>query len=116
MTPGDISFNINEDLHKGQYALRKLYHESDRVLAVMYTSPQCGPCRTLKPMFKGVVGEYSGKMHYVEIDIEEDQEIAEAAGVSGTPTIQIFKNKERLHNLKGVKMKRDYRSMIEEAL
>lgn len=32
--------------------------------------------------------QYTGKVHYVEIDIEADAEIAEAAGVSGTPTVQ----------------------------
>ena len=48
----------------------------------------------------------------VEIDIEEDPQIAEAAGVAGTPTIQFFKNKERLQHLPGVKMKRDYRDII----
>ena len=55
-------------------------------------------------------------MHLVEIDIEQDQEIAEAAGVSGTPTIQFFKGKERLHHLPGVKMKREYRQLIDASL
>ena len=45
--------------HKGQYALRKLYHESERLLVVFYGSPQCGPCRTLKPIFNAVIDEYS---------------------------------------------------------
>jgi len=102
--------------HKGQYALRKLYHESDRLLVVFYSSPQCGPCRTLKPIFNAVVDEYTEKVHLVEIDIEEDQEIAEAAGVSGTPTIQFFKDKERLQHLPGVKMKREYRQLIDASL
>lgn len=102
--------------HKGQYALRKLYHESDRILAVMYTSPQCGPCRTLKPIFNSVVDEYNMKMHFVEIDIEEDAEIAIAAGVNSTPTVQFFYAKERLHHLPGVKMKKQYRKLIDEIL
>lgn len=102
--------------HQGQYALRKLYHESDRLLAVLYTSPQCGPCRTLKPIFNSVIEEYSGQVHFVEINIEQDPEIAEAAGVSGTPTIQFFKAKERIHHLPGVKMKKEYRSFIETAI
>lgn len=105
-------FDLKKDKHKGQYALRKLYHESDRLLAVIYTSPTCGPCRTLKPIFNAVVDEFKGKVHYVEIDIDKDSDIAEAAGVMGTPTIQMFKNKERLHNLPGVKMKREYRELI----
>ncbi|CAD7704052.1 unnamed protein product [Ostreobium quekettii] len=113
-TPEEEAFDILADKHKGQYALRKLYHESNRMLAVLYTSPQCGPCRTLKPMFHGVVEEFSGKMHLVEIDIEEDPEIAEAAGVTGTPTVQFFYLKERIHNLPGVKMKREYRELIRE--
>ncbi|WZY91509.1 hypothetical protein YC2023_063838 [Brassica napus] len=43
-----------------------------------------------------VVDEYHNDVHFVEIDIEEDQEIAEAAGIMGTPCVQFFKNKEML--------------------
>ena len=55
-------FDITEGRHKGQFALRKLYHESDRVIIVLYTSPTCGPCRTLKPIFSKVVDEYENKV------------------------------------------------------
>lgn len=55
------TFDISKDKHKGQYALRKLYHESTRPLAVLYTSPTCGPCRTLKPIFNSVLESYAGK-------------------------------------------------------
>lgn len=110
------TFDINQDKHRGQYALRRLYHESDRPIAVLYTSPTCGPCRSLKPIFNSVVQEYTGKIHYVEIDIEQDPEIAEAAGVNGTPTMQLFRDKERVQNVPGVKQKSQYRQMIEEAL
>jgi thioredoxin reductase (NADPH) len=106
-------FNLYADKHRGQYALRKLYHESDRLVAVLYTSPTCGPCRSLKPILNKVVDEYSGKIHLVEIDIAEDPEIAQAAGVNGTPTVQMFKNKDRVANLPGVKMKNEYRKLIE---
>ena len=37
-----------------QYALRKLYHESPRLICVLYTAPTCGPCRTLKPILSKV--------------------------------------------------------------
>lgn len=58
----------------------------------------------------------AGKLHYVEIDIEQDPEIAEAAGVNGTPTMQLFKDKERVQNVPGVKQKSQYRQMIEAVL
>jgi thioredoxin reductase (NADPH) len=107
------TFDLAEDRHRGQYALRRLYHESDRLIIVLYTSPSCGPCRTLKPIMNGIIGEYTGKVHFVEIDIEEDPEIAEAGGVNGTPTVQMFMDKERVVNVAGVKMKKEWRALID---
>jgi len=60
-----------------------------------------------------VVDEYADKVHLVEIDIVQDPEIAEAAGVSGTPTIQIFKDKQLRMKLPGVKKRSEYREVIE---
>ncbi len=62
---GNVNVFAAADRHKGQLALRKLYHESDRLLVVLYTSPTCGPCRTLKPIFSKVVDDYPGKVSNV---------------------------------------------------
>jgi thioredoxin reductase (NADPH) len=106
------NFDIKDTRHEGGYALRKLFHDSDRLIVVKYASPSCGPCHSLKPILSKVVDEFEGKIHYVEIDIEEDPEIAENAGVIGTPTIQYFKNKDLVAELKGVKPKSQYRELI----
>jgi thioredoxin reductase (NADPH) len=108
----EAEFNLNTTRHEGGYALRKLFHESDRILLVKYVSPGCGPCHTLKPILNKVVDEFDGKIHFVEIDIDKDREIAENAGVTGTPTIQLFKNKELIKEVKGVKQKSEYRQLI----
>ncbi|KAJ8755551.1 hypothetical protein K2173_022130 [Erythroxylum novogranatense] len=106
-------FDITLTKHKGQYALRKLYHESPRLICVLYTAPTCGPCRTLKPILSKVIDEFDQNVHFVEIDIEEDPEIAEAAGIMGTPCVQFFKNKEMVRTVSGVKMKTEYMDFIE---
>lgn len=110
------TFDLNSTRHVGGYALRKLFHESDRLIMVKYVSPNCGPCHTLKPILNKVVDEYDGKIHFVEIDIDAEPEIAENAMVTGTPTVQFFKDKEILTQLKGVKQKSEYRQFIDEQL
>ncbi len=107
------NFDLNAMRHEGGYALRKLFHDSDRLLVVKYVSPNCGPCHTLKPILNKVVDEFNSKIHLVEINIEQDRDIAETAGVTGTPTIQFFKNKELLTESKGIKPKSYYRQLIE---
>ncbi|NJR14903.1 MAG: thioredoxin-disulfide reductase [Calothrix sp. CSU_2_0] len=109
-------FDINGTRHAGGFALRKLFHDSDRLLVVKYVSPGCGPCHTLKPILNKVIDEFDGKVHFIEIDIDADRDIAENAGVTGTPTVQFFKDKELLKEVKGVKQKSEYRMLIESSL
>ena len=109
-------FNLDSTHHVGGFALRKLFHESDRLIMVKYASPTCGPCHTLKPILDKVVNEFEGKMHYVEIDIEQDPDIAEQGGVTGTPTIQFLKCKDLVTQMVGVKPKSQYRETIQTNL
>jgi thioredoxin reductase (NADPH) len=110
------NFDIQQTKHIGGYALRKLYHESDRLIMVKYVSPTCGPCRQLQPILEKVIAEFPDKIHFVEVDVTEDPEIAESAGITGTPTIQFFKDKDRVGEMLGVKQKSQYREAIESHL
>lgn len=112
-TVAPVEFDINTTRHQGGFALRKLFHDSDRLIVVKYVSPGCGPCHTLKPILNKVVDEFDGKIHFVEIDIDKDRDIAENANVTGTPTVQFFKDKELVQEVKGVKQKSQYRQLIE---
>ncbi len=110
------NFDVNATRHYGGYALKKLFHESDRLLVVKYVSPNCGPCQTLKPMLDKVVSEYEGKIYFVEIDIVEDSEVAKMGQVIGTPTVQFFHNQELVKEMKGIKQKTEYRTVIDSYL
>ena len=118
--PTAVSDEVNYDpealWQKGGYALRKLYHDSSKPLLVVYTSPTCGPCHVLKPQLKRVLDELGGAAQGVEIDIEADQEIAQQAGVTGTPTVQLFLNKELKQQFRGVKQRSEFKAAIENLL
>jgi thioredoxin reductase (NADPH) len=104
--------STSDTYHEGSIALRQLYHETDKLIMVKYTSPHCGPCHALKPILKKVTDEFVGQMYVIDIDIEADPEIAESAGVIGTPTIQFFKNKDMVGEIRGVKQKSEFREAI----
>jgi len=52
----------------------------------------------------------------VEIDIDADPAIAEQAGVTGTPTVQLFFEKELRQTWRGVKQRSEFRNAIEALL
>jgi len=106
------TFKVNAEWQKGSYALRKLYHESSKPLLVIFSSPSCGPCHVLKPQLKRVINELRGEVQGIEIDIDKDQEIAKQAGINGTPTVQLFKDKLLKREWKGVKQRSEFKEAI----
>ena len=52
----------------------------------------------------------------MEVDIEVDQEIAQQAGVNGTPTVQLFFGKELKQQWRGVKQRSEFLSAIRSVL
>lgn len=112
----EATYDAGAEWQKGSYALRKLYHDSNKPLLVIYSSPSCGPCHVLKPQLKRVLSELNGQAQGVEIDIEADQEIAEQAGVNGTPTVQLFFDKSLQQQWRGVKQRSEFKGAIEALL
>ncbi len=110
------TFDSNSEWQKGSYALRKLYHESKRPILVIFSSPTCGPCHVLKPQLKRVISELNGEVQGVEIDIDKDQEIAKQAGINGTPTVQLFKDKLLKKQWKGVKQRSEFKEAIKNII
>ena len=121
-----LDFNeeeVNEDTfdskaywQKGSYALRKLYHESKKPILVIFSSPSCGPCHVLKPQLKRVINEFNGEVQGIEINIEKDQGIAKQAGINGTPTVQLFKDKLLKKQWQGVKQRSEFKDAIKNII
>ena len=110
------TFDVKSEWQHGSYALRKLYHESKKLILVIYSSPTCGPCHVLKPQLKRIVKEFNGEVLGIEIDIDKDQEVAKQAGINGTPTVQLFKDKLLKKEWKGVKQRSEFTSVIESLI
>ena len=110
------TFDLNSQWQKGSYALRKLYHESSKPILVIFSSPSCGPCHVLKPQLKRVITELNGEVQGIEIDIDKDQDIAKQAGINGTPTVQLFKDKLLKREWKGVKQRSEFKDAIKSLI
>ena len=110
----ESNFQFDAKWQKGSYALRKLYHESNKPLLVIYSSSECGPCHILKPQLRKIINQFDGQIQCVEIDIELENEIAIQANVIGTPTVHLFKDKVLKSQWRGVKQRSEYKKAISQ--
>ena len=54
----------------------------------------CGPCHAVAPVLDKIVAEREGGLKLVKLNIDENQQTAQAYGVMSIPTMILFKDGE----------------------
>jgi thioredoxin 1 len=62
------------------------------ILLIDFWAPWCGPCRMISPIIEQMAREYTGKVVFGKVNIDENQIIAQSFGIQSIPTMIIFKN------------------------
>jgi thioredoxin 1 len=56
------------------------------VYVEFYVAANCKPCEKQAPIVEKLAAEYQGKVRFVRIEAQKNQEISQAVGVRGVPT------------------------------
>ena len=68
--------------------------QSDKPVIVDYWAEWCGPCRMMSPIFEEAAGEYSSKVKFAKLNVDENTETPSTYKVRGIPTLIVFKDGE----------------------
>lgn len=76
--------------------------EASAPVALDFYGESCPPCHVLEPRLERVAGEYGGRLPVYRLDAERDLSLAESLGVTGLPTVLIFRGGEEIERLDGL--------------
>lgn len=76
-------------------AYQELINSHDVVL-VDFNAPWCGPCKQMKPIIDELEETYKGKVHVVEINIDNAEALTKELGISSIPYFAINKGGEQV--------------------
>lgn len=73
----------------------------------------CGPCRMLAPVLEELSKEYTGRLHFAKLSVDDYPEIAQQHDVSGIPCLIIFHKGQEADRIVGFMPKAQLKEKIE---
>ena len=64
--------------------------KASQPVVVDFYADWCGPCKVLEPVIHQLSKEYAGKVKFVKVDTDANQELAAQFGIMSIPTVMFF--------------------------
>jgi putative thioredoxin len=84
-------------------------------VVVDFWAPWCGPCRQLSPVLESLA-EAADDWQLVKVNVDDNQEAAQAYGVRGIPAVKLFADGEVVAEFTGAKPEHAITTWLEENL
>ncbi|XP_037654230.1 thioredoxin isoform X2 [Choloepus didactylus] len=91
--------------HTALYSLQEdfksaLEDAGDKLVVVDFSATWCGPCKMIKPFFHSLSEKYS-KVVFLEVDVDDCQDVAADCEVKCMPTFQFYKKGQKVGEFSG---------------
>ena len=86
------------------------------IMLVDFWAPWCGPCRMVSPIIEQLSREYSGKVAFGKVNVDENQRIAASFGIQSIPTLMIFKGSKAVDVMIGAMSKAQIEMKLKQQL
>ncbi len=88
----------------------------NRVALVDFNADWCAPCRAQKPVLDNLKEKYRDRADVIEINIDENRELATSYMVQSIPTIILFRDGREIKRFVGLQTGETIERSLESAL
>jgi len=90
--------------------------EAEQPTFVDFWASWCGPCKMIGPIFEELSKEYSGKIKFAKVNVDENPKTPANYGIRGIPTLIMFKEGKVVEQVVGAVAKSQLDSIVKKVL
>jgi len=87
--------------------------KSEQPTLVDFWAVWCGPCKMVAPVVEELANDYSGRVKFAKMNVDENMGTPGRYGIRGIPTLLLFKNGEVVDQIVGAVPKAKLKEMID---
>jgi thioredoxin 1 len=97
-------------------AFDELLNSHDKPILADFWAEWCGPCKIMAPVLSELAKDWKGRLTIIKVDTEKKPDLANRFGITGIPTLILFKQGREVHRLSGAlplaPLKREFESYL----
>ena len=95
---------------------KEFISKSKKPVLVDFWASWCVPCSTLAPILEKAVADFSDKIEFAKVNIDEAQILAQALKIDRIPAVILFKDGNPVHGFIGVMPEQEVKNWLEKVL
>lgn len=103
-------------LHLNDATFAESVENDGSPILVDFWAEWCMPCRALAPIIDDLSQEFTGKVRFAKVNVDDCKEIPSKFGIRGIPTMILFKGGKKVGELVGNQAKEKIRSLLNSAM
>jgi len=100
----------------GEDNFQNVVLQSKSPVVVDFWAQWCAPCLAAAPVLEELEKEYTGKIDFAKVNVDENGPLAVKYGITAIPTMLIFKGGQPVQQILGYRPKKEFKKVFDEVL